>query len=284
MINISKLLWRSKEFILFFIKATTIYKIHAPFAFRLIQRILENNNNYYAFNIIEAQRESLGRSKDRIEKIEFGEGNGQPQQSPYRAISKLAQVDSSPPNKGQILFKLVNHLEPERILELGTCIGIGTSYLGYPRKEAVVHSVEACPNTLQIAKKNIENNSLENVHLHNMPFDTFIDQLAKKELTFDLIYIDGHHNEKATLNYFERLKPHMNKENCTLIFDDIYWSKGMKSAWEKIKEDKDFKLHLDLYNVGMVFKNTNLKSRASYKLVKSNWKPWISGFFAAKTN
>lgn len=280
MINISKLLWRSKEFVLFFISATTIYKIHAPFAFRLIQRVFEDQSNYYAFSIIESQRNKLGKSKDKINKVEFGEGTG----SPTREISKLAKIDSSPPDKGQLLFKLINHLQAKEILELGTCIGIGTSYLGFANQSSRVHSVEACPNTLEIAQNNILEHGLKNIKLSHSTFDDYIDNLESNKLKFDLIYIDGHHNEQATLKYFERLKPYMNEENCTIVFDDIYWSKGMKNAWKELKRVDSFKLNIDLFHIGILFRNKNLRSRASYKLVKSIWKPWISGFFAAKTN
>ena len=108
MINISKLLWRFKEFFLFFISSTTIYKIHAPFAFRLVQQVFEDKSNYYAFPLIESYRNQLKKSKNSIKKIEFGAG-----ENPTRSISNLANIDSSPSVKGQQLFKLVNHLQPK---------------------------------------------------------------------------------------------------------------------------------------------------------------------------
>jgi predicted O-methyltransferase YrrM len=284
MINISKLLWRFKELFLFFISATTIYKIHPPFAFRLVQRILENDSNYYSFDIIESYRNKLLKSKENIQKIEHGEGFTQKGPKPERSIADLAKIDSSTSLKGQILFKLVNELEPKSILEFGTCIGIGTSYLSFANQKSALNSVEACPNTLAIAEQTLQHCNLKNYTLHNKTFDQFIDELKDSKTIFDFIYIDGHHNEQATIKYFNKLKPYMNPSNCTIVFDDIYWSAGMKEAWQKIKKDDTFKLSIDLFHIGIIFRSTNLRSKSTYKLVKSNWKPWINGFFASKSD
>jgi predicted O-methyltransferase YrrM len=279
MINISKLLWRFKEFFLFFISSTTIYKIHAPFAFRLVQQVFEDKSNYYAFPLIESYRNQLKKSKNSIKKIEFGAG-----ENPTRSISNLANIDSSPSVKGQQLFKLVNHLQPKSILELGTCIGIGTSYLGHANSASTLQTIEACPNTIKIAEDTLKSCGVSHPQLHNMTFDNYIDQLHNSKTKFDLIYIDGHHNEEATLRYFERLKPFMDSQNCTVIFDDIYWSKGMKRAWQEVKKDDTFKLSIDLFHIGIIFRNNNLRSRSSFKLVKAAWKPWINGFFSKNHN
>jgi hypothetical protein len=38
-----------------------------------------------------------------------------------------------------------------------------------------------------------------------------------------------------------------------VILDDIYWSAGMKSAWEQICADQRIRLSLDFYWFGVVF-------------------------------
>ena len=68
----------------------------------------------------------------------------------------------------------------------------------------------------------------------------------------DMVYFDGNHQEKATIEYFNQClaKAH---ENSIFIFDDIYWSKGMKKAWEFIKGHSDVTVTIDLFEVGIVF-------------------------------
>jgi len=38
-----------------------------------------------------------------------------------------------------------------------------------------------------------------------------------------------------------------------LIFDDIYWSEGMKEAWAEIKVHPQVKVTIDLFWIGLVF-------------------------------
>ena len=42
-------------------------------------------------------------------------------------------------------------------------------------------------------------------------------------------------------------------ENSMMIFDDIYWSKGMKEAWQQIKDHPQVTLTVDLFWIGLVF-------------------------------
>jgi hypothetical protein len=38
-----------------------------------------------------------------------------------------------------------------------------------------------------------------------------------------------------------------------LIFDDIYWSEGMKQAWAQIKAHPQVTVTVDLFWIGLVF-------------------------------
>jgi hypothetical protein len=67
-----------------------------------------------------------------------------------------------------------------------------------------------------------------------------------------MLFIDGNHSYEATMRYFELSKPFLNNESM-VVFDDIYWSKGMTRAWEQIKADPQVKVSIDLFFVGLVF-------------------------------
>jgi predicted O-methyltransferase YrrM len=68
----------------------------------------------------------------------------------------------------------------------------------------------------------------------------------------DFVFIDGNHRKEATLDYFKRCLPKLS-ENSIMIFDDIYWSLGMKEAWQEIKAHKDVTVTIDLFWIGLVF-------------------------------
>lgn len=56
--------------------------------------------------------------------------------------------------------------------------------------------------------------------------------LADRE--FDLAFVDGHHDEQATLDYFALIRPRM-RTGAVMAFDDIEWSDGMRRAWKEIR-------------------------------------------------
>jgi predicted O-methyltransferase YrrM len=64
--------------------------------------------------------------------------------------------------------------------------------------------------------------------------------------------VDGNHRKDATLNYFEWCLPKLS-QNSIMIFDDIYWSKGMKEAWAQIKAHPEVSVSIDLFWIGLVF-------------------------------
>ncbi|GAB2778946.1 hypothetical protein GCM10010465_27010 [Actinomadura fibrosa] len=70
--------------------------------------------------------------------------------------------------------------------------------------------------------------------------------------TYDLIYFDGNHQKKATLEYFEKLLPTAHNDSV-FIFDDIHWSKEMEEAWEEIKAHPAVRVTIDTFSWGFVF-------------------------------
>jgi len=69
--------------------------------------------------------------------------------------------------------------------------------------------------------------------------------------------------------------------NGVILFDDIYWSKGMTEAWTTIKADQRVKRTIDLYTFGIVeIGKSDTISHAT--LIKSQWKPFQFGFFSSK--
>ena len=126
-----------------------------------------------------------------------------------------------------------------------------------------VDSVEACPNTFQVTQRHIEKLQLKNIRLYNASFTQFLSDLPEHK-TYDLIYLDGHHDEEATLAYFSTLKPYLHSESI-VILDDINWSEGMQNAWARICKDESVKVSLDLYFWGILFFRPGL-SKQDFKI------------------
>ena len=61
-----------------------------------------------------------------------------------------------------------------------------------------------------------------------------------------------HHDKLATIAYFEALLPNIHNDSL-IIFDDIYWSKGMTEAWEYIYNHDQVTVSIDTYYFGLVW-------------------------------
>jgi predicted O-methyltransferase YrrM len=66
----------------------------------------------------------------------------------------------------------------------------------------------------------------------------------------DYAFIDGHHDEKATVQYFDQMYPHLSSRSM-VVFDDIDWSPGMQRAWKEIEKNPRVSLAVDLGPVGV---------------------------------
>jgi predicted O-methyltransferase YrrM len=67
--------------------------------------------------------------------------------------------------------------------------------------------------------------------------DGLTEALAKLDTAgerLDLVFVDGHHDEDATIHYAQRLLPRL-QPGALMIFDDIYLSQEMSRAWARLR-------------------------------------------------
>ncbi len=79
----------------------------------------------------------------------------------------------------------------------------------------------------------------------------------------DLAFIDGNHRLQATIDYFEKLLPHLHDDSI-LIFDDIHWRREMQNAWKLIKNHSSVTLTIDIFFKGIVFFKKNFHQKEHY--------------------
>lgn len=243
-----------KNYIFYQFKAKTAYDIHSPFVFSLINEILDINTKFYNFEIIEAHRNRFLLQQNKfIEVEELGAGSKKIN-SKKRSIKQIAKTSLAPKKYSELIFKLANFINANNKLEIGTCLGITTSYLAAQNKKAHIYTLEGAAEIYKIANTLFNDLNLLNVNAIKGNFNDTLQNVLNKEKEFDLIYIDGNHTYDATINYFEQCISKLS-ENGVIIVDDIYWSKGMTKAWKDIKERNDISITIDLFKLGLVFKN-----------------------------
>jgi len=241
-----------KSYLKFLWNSTNAHGVHSPFVFDLIRKCFYDNTDYSAYKVLNDYRNSLLQNRNTIEVTDFGAGS-RVFKSNTRAINKIAENAGISPKDAKLLFRVVNYFQPEKVLEIGTSLGLATSALALGNPNSYILSLEGCNNTLSIAENLFnENFSDFNFEFVNTEFSCLLKSYNQQPQTFDLVYFDGNHSKEATLHYFELLLPTISNETVW-IFDDIHWSSGMEEAWELIKRHPKVTVTIDTFQWGFVF-------------------------------
>lgn len=227
--------------------------VHSPFVFDLVTNCFYDKKKYEEYEILKQYRNSLLQNKNFIEVTDFGAGS-RVFKSNKRQISKIAKTAGISPKRAKLLFRVVNYFQPNTILEIGTSLGLATSALSLGNATAKITTLEGCPSTmnqcqLQFQKSNFKTDNIEFI---TTKFEDYLVYCQLKTENYQLIYFDGNHSKKATLEYFELLLKTITNETLW-IFDDIHWSKDMEEAWEIIKNHPKVKVTIDTFQWGFVF-------------------------------
>lgn len=245
------------EYLKYLFRSFHLHGVHSPFVFSFIQNVLREKSAYYAYADIESIRAKLLLTEKKVNVLDLGAGSKRNNQDTKR-IKDITKLSAKSPKYGQLLFRIVREYQPKTILEFGTSLGISTAYLALANKKSSVISMEGSPEIAKIASINLEKLGIANVAILNGEFNEQLKTALKQMPQLDLVFFDGNHQEKATIAYFERCLAHAH-ENSIFIFDDIYWSAGMKKAWKKIKEHPKVSINIDLFQMGIVFFKTDRK-------------------------
>jgi predicted O-methyltransferase YrrM len=208
---------------------------------------------------IEARREALLGEGREVE-LRFSpraDAEGRALTAPGSRLEALGEVcrrASAGRRKAMTLYGLVRGLAPRRALEMGTCVGISGAYQGMGLRHGAsggsMVALEGAPDLAEVAAETFALLGLDRIEVR---VGTFAETLpgVLVEGPLDYAFVDGHHQERATLEYFELLAPHA--RGALLVFDDIRWSDGMLSAWERIAADPRIALAVDFGGYGVVF-------------------------------
>ena len=236
-----KFLWFSKN----------EHAVHSPFVFNLLTKCFYDKESKPEYSILKKYRKSLLQDTNYIEVTDFGAGS-KVFKSNRRQIAKIAKTAGISSKRSKLLYRVIEYFKPETILEIGTSLGLATSALALGNINSKVITLEGCPQTSSVAKIQLEKFNYNNVESITTEFKSYLSDIVLSTLKFKLIYFDGNHSKKATLDYFDFLLPTIENDSVW-IFDDIHWSSEMEEAWEIIKNHPKVKVTIDTYQWGFVF-------------------------------
>ncbi len=236
------------RYVYYLLKAKNEHSVHSPFIFELVTTVIYNYSPYYSYLEIEKIRTQMLTNINKIEVDDLG-ANAKKYK---KQIKQIAKKSLKQPKYAQLLFRLVNHFQPSSILELGTSLGITTSYLAKASQKANVITIEGASETAKVANQNFKELEIKNIKSIIGNFDDVLDSEIKNLKNLDFVFFDGNHRKEATLNYFKSCLQKKHSESI-FVFDDIYWSSEMTEAWKEIKQNSEVTITIDLFHIGIVF-------------------------------
>jgi len=241
----------AKDYLLHRFKGKTRHGTHSPFVYRLVDKVIYDFSPKKVYDEPESLRRDLLSDGRMINVTDLGAGSHL-NNSSEKKVSMIAKNALKPPKLAQLLHRLVADQKPKNMIELGTCLGITAVYLKKAAPEAQLYTLEGCPETAGIAAQVFKKAGITGIEQVTGNFDDTLPGIITKLDQLDFVFIDGNHTKEATLRYFEWCLPKVH-ENTLLIFDDIYWSEGMKEAWNEIKANPRVTVTIDLFWIGLVY-------------------------------
>lgn len=225
--------------------------IHSPFVFEFYNQVLHQAKNVDDGKI-ELLRKELLQSNQFVDVVDFGAGSKK-HSAKKRKISDLAKIAGVNRKFGKLLTKIVDYYKIENAIELGTSVGLGTSYLANSKPIKKIITIEGATEIALVARQNFEKLMINSVDQLVGKFDDNLEKACLGLNKIDLIYIDGNHQYEATKKYFNFFIEKAHDETF-IIFDDIYWSDGMTKAWNEIIQSEKIHVSIDLFRMGIVCK------------------------------
>jgi predicted O-methyltransferase YrrM len=235
---------------------------HSPFVYDLIWKVLNNSDKPYAFKQAEQLRNHLRNNKEQVEVEDFGAGSFS-HKTKQRKISNIAHSSAKPAKYARVLYRLVNHYSCRNIIELGTSLGISTTYMALGNTASRIITCEGSSALAALSRGNFASLHLENITVLTGEFEQTLPVALTEMPEIDLVFMDGNHREAPTLHYFQKILPHVHNYSI-VVFDDIHWSREMENAWAQIKQHEAVSETIDLFFLGIVFFRAEQKAKQHF--------------------
>ena len=243
---------------------TSWRQLHSPTLF-LWGRALQSNPRHWpepaalpvsASEDISAWRKTLRQNNEVIVRRDLGAGGRKSGKRQMEAsIKDMASRALTPEADALALCRWLQCISAKgRFLELGTSLGIMSAHVASLGWE--VDTWEGCPETLRWAQKGWEALGCANqIHPQCGDFMTLVQNIEKDEI-WDVVYLDGFHEEEATLHLAAALAPHVGE---VLVIDDIAWSPGMHRAWQALQARSEWRVSFSWRGRGFLLKAPHMK-------------------------
>jgi predicted O-methyltransferase YrrM len=253
--------FRAISYIRYLANAKSIQYIHSPFLFELMKYVFNDSKKHQpsVFNEIEAYRKKLVNDATVIRFEDHGAGADATGKTIREvSVSTMASKALKQGKYSRFLYRLVDYLKCTEAIELGTSLGITTSYLASACNQ--VKTVEADKNVLNIAEEGWKQLSKRNIKSYCFDLNEGWTHLSNEIDTIDFLFVDANHRKEAVIRYLLQALPYIHQKSV-IVLDDIHWSEDMLEAWNLLKSRKEVSLSFDIFQMGVLFFDSNLSKQ-----------------------
>jgi len=222
---------------------------------------------------LEGLREDLDADETELTMVDYGAGSPDTDRSAEEmaeGVATTTRVDELAKSDYRdclLLFELVRSTEPTEVLELGTSVGMSAAYQAAAldcNGRGALTTIEGSRAVASIAERSLDAVGCEDVTVRVGPFQEVLPEVLDGTREFDAVFVDGHHDGDATVEYFERIEPHLSAD-AVLVFDDVHWSDDMDDAWARIRADDRTGATVDTGSAGIC--SLHERAEGDYRLV-----------------
>lgn len=251
----------------YYLGAKSIYQMHAPYMYDLLQFIYDQDRNYYDFIKIHEASKYLETNYNLIVETEFSKTH----QQAGLNIATMYKKSGHSLLAYERLYRLVTFIKSKNSLELGASVGMSGLSIALANKYGTHTSVEGNRTLAESTNSLFKNYELNSAHCVHARFDEFLVSKSKSSL-FDFVFIDGDHRYQALLDNFNKLVT-MLTEDAVILIDDIHWSEEMHKAWIELSRHPSIHCSLEMMRWGMLFKSKKL-TKGHFSYIPECYKPW----------
>lgn len=247
------------DYIKYLFRSHNRHGVHSPFVYELNEKVFNNRLVPESINKIKGYRKFLAGCNQILDVDDPGSGSRKATGN-KRAIREIYLTASGNERMGLMLFHLLSYFSSKTVIELGTNLGVSTAYLSAASVPGgSVYSIEGSKAIYNFTSEHFKRFfPSPATHLLYGDFNAVLPGLLKQTGAVDLAFVDGNHTYEDTVNYFKMFLPYVHN-NTVLVFDDIYWSDGMKQAWQEIKQHEQVTCSIDLFRWGIVLFRKEMK-------------------------